>query len=88
MVSHYKHLMVQSLSAEGNSHSLGQESECLRSVKVHRCIHHLCLKVLTTAEELYEFHETSDQLFILHLNNSLPLTVPTVMFLHTRHLHE
>jgi hypothetical protein len=39
-----KHLMVQSLSSEGNSHSLGQEILCLWNLKFHHCIHNLCLK--------------------------------------------
>jgi uncharacterized protein (DUF2252 family) len=62
----------------------------LRNLKAHRCFNHLCLKVLTTAEELYEFHESSNQLFILDLNNSPPQnpTHSIVMILHTRHLNE
>ena len=84
MLPHYKTVN----GSEGNSHSLGQEILCLRNLKAHHCIHHLCLKVLTKAKELYKFHKTSDQPFILDLNNSPPLTVPIVVFLHTKHLHE
>jgi hypothetical protein len=79
--------MVQSVSSEGNGHSLGQEIMCLYNLKAHHCIHHLRLKVLTTAEELYEFHETSDQLCILDLNNSPPLN-RTYSHVSTHQTHE